>query len=163
LNNTLFVHNDYADGIWAAALDDSEGSRPSDDNYDYGKLLDASFNILAVDDDLLVLRMVSRVLKKYADRIFTAESAVEAERILVVESVQFVVCDYNLGPNVSPGTVVLEQLRRRFSSIEYAVIFTGEEPPIVPSVPAADAVLHKSSDMGLLCEMVERSARAVKR
>ena len=127
-------------------------------DFSCGKQLWQPFNILVVDDEPLLLRTLSRVLKKYADQVFVAESGEEAEQILAVQAIQFVVCDYNLGAQAAPGTVVLEAMRRRFPSIARAVIFTGEDPRSISSKSAADAVLRKSYDVHLLCDMVERMA-----
>ena len=124
-----------------------------------GRQLWKSFNVLVVDDEPLVLRTLSRVLKKHADQVFVAESAEEAERILAAQAIQFVVCDYNLGAQAAPGTEVVEGMRRNYPSIVRAVIFTGEEPRSISFKSAAVAVLRKSYDVGVLCDMVERTAR----
>ncbi len=143
----------------ASFSDDSTQRHPSDD-FEYGTLFGTSFNILIIDDEVLVARMLSRVLKKYATRVYMAATPAEARSILRNHSVNFVVCDFNLGEAAPSGVELIENLRGEFSGIERAVIFSGEDSGSIPPSPATDQVLHKTRDLEQLCALIRRSANA---
>ena len=104
--------------------------------------------------------MLSRVLKKYASHVYVAATPAEAKSILRDHSVNFVVCDFNLGEEAPSGVELIEDLRGEFSGIERAVIFSGEDRGSIPPSPTTDQVLHKTQDLEQLCDLIRQSAKA---
>ena len=147
-------------GMWVSPFSDENSRERSEKDYDYGSLFDTAFSILIIDDEHLVTRMLTRVLRKFATDIYTAANPSEARSVLRNHSVNFVVCDFNLGPESPTGAELLEALREEFSGIEHAVIFSGEARDSIPPTKAADDVLQKDNDLEQLCNIVRRNARA---
>lgn len=150
---------DYYEMRAAGDNDDSKPRHPQE-YFDYGRLFETEFNILVIDDEVLVGRMLKRVLMKYADKVFIASTPGAAERILRNQTVNLIVCDFDLGRGAPDGTHVLESIRREFVGIETAVIFSGNEMRDIPRSLAVDEVLRKSCDLEKLCEIVRRAAEA---
>jgi CheY-like chemotaxis protein len=138
--------------------DDSQPKETSED-FDYGTLFENSFNILVIDDEHLVARMLGRVLKKFATHIYLASSPSEARFVLQNHPVNFIICDYNLGAGVPSGVELITALRKEFSGVTHAVIFSGEDRDTIPPSAAADAVLQKNTDLDHLCDLIRRNTR----
>lgn len=146
--------------LYAAADADNTGPKNLSTDFDYSTLFANSFNVLIIDDEMLVVRMLQRVLKKYADNLYTASTPEDARQVLRNHTVSLVVCDFNLGADVPNGTALTAALRGEFPEIEHAVVFSGEDKQNIPNILAVDEVLHKSRDLERLCEIVRQLAQS---
>ena len=121
-----------------------------------------SLSVLVLDDDVLICRALSRLLKRSFDRVYTACTGSEARRILRSHTVHFLLCDFDLGPNECDGTVLTAQLRAQFPTIRHAAIFSGETPGHVPSCEAADAIWQKGSAVMHLSDLIAAAASTLR-
>ena len=119
-----------------------------------------ALSILVVDDDEMICRAVSRLLKRTCDRVYTACSAAEARSILRAHRVDFLLCDFDLDSNECDGATLTTQLRMQFPKIRHAVIFSGELPGQIPPCSAADAIWSKKSAISNLSERIETVSRS---
>jgi putative nucleotidyltransferase with HDIG domain len=78
--------------------------------------------VLFVDDEVNILKAITRLFRQEAVRVFTASSATEALALLERESIQVVVSDQRM-PGV-PGVKLLGQVRERFPQI-VRIMLTG--------------------------------------
>ena len=99
--------------------------------------------LLMVDDDLMAIRMLSRMLKKHYDEVYTATNPEEAEAILKNNSVSSLICDYNLGKDVPRGTDLITRWHGQYSSIKRFLLLTGEKPNTIELPPEVDSALYK--------------------
>jgi len=109
--------------------------------------------VLLVDDEPLVLRSISRVLKRRFDVVLTASNQAEAEKHLEEHTVTHVVCDYHLGADQPRGTTLLSEWRGQHPGIERAVILTGTARESIPPAPIGiDDILDKLCSQEVLFE-----------
>jgi CheY-like chemotaxis protein len=122
-----------------------------------GKLDRQPVSVLIIDDEEIVCRTLGRLLRRYADAVYTAPNKAEALRVLEDHPpVSILVCDFNLGENEPTGIALVESLRQRYSSIEHAVIYTGEGLQCLPWSKSVDNVMRKGTDEARLCELIRR-------
>ena len=110
--------------------------------------MDTQDNLLIVDDDETLARMVKRNLEirqGNGDHIFIATVAAEAETILKTKNITVLICDYDLGPYQPRGTSLTADWRRRFPSIKNAFIYSGGNLSEIPKVAGVDAIFSKTS------------------
>jgi len=91
--------------------------------------------VLIVDDDVLFLRGLSRVLRNQPFRIITARSAEEAQELLKRWPIQVVVCDQRM-PGMS-GTGLLAWVAKHFSNT-VRIVLTGQ-----PDLPTAMKAINE--------------------
>ncbi len=102
--------------------------------------------LLVVDDDENVCKALRRLLRRDFDEVMTAKSSSEAGSLLESKSVTHLICDYWLGRGQPLGVELIPTWRRRFPSIDRAVIFTGNEIDSIPVPLGVDRILSKSLD-----------------
>jgi len=91
--------------------------------------------VLIVDDDVLFLRGLSRVLRNQPFRIITARSAEEAQELLKRWPIQVVVCDQRM-PGMS-GTGLLAWVAKHFPNT-VRIVLTGQ-----PDLPTAMKAINE--------------------
>ncbi len=91
--------------------------------------------ILFVDDEVNILKAITRLFRKEPVRVFTASSAADALAMLEAEPIQVVVSDQRM-PGVT-GVKLLAELRERFPSV-VRILLTGNAEIDV----AVDAINH---------------------
>ncbi len=91
--------------------------------------------VLIVDDDVLFLRGLSRVLRNQPFRIITARSAEEAQELLKRWPIHVVVCDQRM-PGMS-GTSLLAWVAKHFPNT-VRIVLTGQ-----PDLPTAMKAINE--------------------
>ncbi len=119
-------------------------------------------NLLIISDDDQVGRLVKKLFERDAkdsfDEILTAASSQQAEEICKYKPITSIISDYELGKNQPTGTVLIKDLRSKYSSIQAAYIYTGA-PGAVEKSAEIDAVLLKTGlDFHKLIEAVVGSS-----
>lgn len=100
--------------------------------------------VLLVDDQQLILKHLSRMLRSHFSQILTATTPAQAEQLLRQHEVTHIVCDYDLGDDKPRGTTLITQWRGQYSTIQRTVIMTGVEPSsLFPSPVGVDEILDK--------------------
>ena len=79
-------------------------------------------NLLIVDDEVLLLSVLTRSLAGCADKIFTAVDGIEALAILEKEKIHCVICDINM-PRMN-GLKLIKKIRADDNQIPF-IFFTG--------------------------------------
>lgn len=82
----------------------------------------AKGNLLIVDDEEMLVRMLKDTLSMYADQVFTAQDGVIALDIVNKNEVHCIICDINM-PNMN-GVEVLKNLRKVNNDVPF-IFFTG--------------------------------------
>jgi len=106
--------------------------------------------LLAVDDDLRVLKTIERLMSKSFDKILTAENALLAEWLLKNTSITHLVVDYDLGENDPNGFKLITKWRTQYPQIGKGIIFTGQEGLTNRAPDYVDLVVNKSADVEVL-------------
>ncbi|MFH1768106.1 MAG: response regulator [Candidatus Omnitrophota bacterium] len=100
----------------------------------------AEYRILLVDDEESVLNSLKRALRQEPCVIFTALSAEEAVSIVETQSVDLVICDYQLGG--MNGLEFLEKILRDYPEI-ITILLTGHAELNVAIEAINKAILYK--------------------
>jgi len=108
--------------------------------------------ILLVDDHERTVISVARGLGRIFSNVRTATTPEQAEAILLVEPVGFILCDHNLGKGVPTGCDLIPGWRSRFPSIRRAVLFSGSQPELIKLPPAVDRFLAKPASLDEIAE-----------
>lgn len=116
--------------------------------------------LLVVDDDRMVCKALARLLGRAFDVILTAESSKDAVSILKNSDVTHLICDYSLGRDEPLGVDLVPHWRTDHPSIQYAVIFTGNDIGSIPVPMGVDEVLPKSAAPSALIEIFDRLTSA---
>ncbi|HXH75346.1 MAG TPA: response regulator [Bacteriovoracaceae bacterium] len=82
----------------------------------------AKGNLLIVDDEVLLLNILTRNLEDCADKIYTAVDGIDALAILEKEQVHCVICDINM-PRMN-GLALIKKIRADNNQIPF-IFFTG--------------------------------------
>jgi DNA-binding NarL/FixJ family response regulator len=106
--------------------------------------------LLIVDDEELICRGLLRQFRGRFDRVYFATHPGDAERILADIEVTDLICDYNLGENVPPGTELLHEWRRAYPNIRRAVIFSGTDLSCVSIPRTVDSAVSKTASIDVL-------------
>jgi CheY-like chemotaxis protein len=118
-----------------------------DDFYKMSMLTEASTknkNLLIVDDEPQMLRLMQRFLKNCFDEIFCITDPVAATGILENNKITHVLCDFDLDSTAN-GMDFVVLWRREFPFIERAVIFSGAlNLHKLKAPPEVDAVVSKN-------------------
>jgi DNA-binding NarL/FixJ family response regulator len=108
--------------------------------------------VLVVDDQPLVSRSLSRMLKRYFDEILIASTATEADQLLERHSVTHLISDCYLGDGLPLGVDLVPGWRRRCPTITKAVVFSGTDLRGHEIPPEVDQVVQKGIDRDELLE-----------
>lgn len=79
-------------------------------------------NLLIVDDEPTLVKLLTRNLKEYADNIFTAANGEEALMVLAKEKIHCVICD--VGMPKMDGVQLIKKMRSDNNLVPF-VFFTG--------------------------------------
>lgn len=79
-------------------------------------------NLLIVDDEEMLVRMLKDTLHSYADQVFTAPDGLIALDVVKKNKVHCIICDINM-PNMN-GVEVLKKLRDMKNDVPF-IFFTG--------------------------------------
>ncbi len=117
------------------------------------------FILLLVDDDSLVLQLLSRVFLPSFDEVLTATNSLDAEILVKTNHITHLVCDHDLGANEPNGLSLIPHFRKTRPEIERAVLFTGSNitRKAVPS--SIDRVVVKTADVDELYDAVLAGSR----
>ena len=106
--------------------------------------------LLIVDDDPMICRMLCRRLLSSFEELHTACTREAAEQKLAAEPITHLVCDNDLGQGALKGSQLVEKWRRKYPSIERAVLFSGDTDVNSGKASGIDAVIYKTMDFGEL-------------
>ncbi len=115
------------------------------------------FNILAVDDDPLMLRLLEEFLSKYSFNIIGCGDGSEALKKLVKNDIDLIISDINMRP--MDGITFLESLRAKGDMTPFILITAQPDiETFMHSVHHLDAFeyIEKPFDLDILLEMVNR-------
>ena len=112
---------------------------------------------LVVDDSKETVETITRILGRLLDQCYGATNPAEAEAILQAHPVSHLVCDFNLGGEHPVGTVLVQRWRSQYPGIVRAIIFTGSQPSMIPTIPEVDAVLAKPSSLSAMMDALQIS------
>ncbi|MFO1147232.1 MAG: response regulator [Alsobacter sp.] len=124
----------------------------------HGIPVDAAPTVLVVEDDRLVMMVISEALADDHFRVLAAPDAVAARRILESDAVDVLFTDIDLGPGPS-GLVLAREARRLCPGL--AVVYASGGRPSVPkdlAVPGATFV-PKPYRQAEVCDLLSRIAR----
>lgn len=111
--------------------------------------------LLIVDDETLSLRAIERLFRGRFDSVHTAENAQQAESLLTEHQVTHLLCDRCLTDDTM-GEELIDRWRRRFDSIHYAALMTGEDIETLDVPSSVDDVFPKPFDIKLLRDSLDR-------
>ena len=111
--------------------------------------------LLVVDDEVLALKATVRLLKGQFDDVLAAESADEAEALLESNSVTHLLVDRQL-TDFRLGEELIDSWKRRWSTIHYAALMTGEDVEELTVPETVDDVFPKPFDMALLRSSLQK-------
>jgi CheY-like chemotaxis protein len=121
-------------------------------------LADAVPTILVVEDDRLVMMVISEALADDHFRVLAAPDAISARRVLESDAVDVLFTDIDLGPGPS-GLVLAREARRLCPGL--AVVYASGGRPSLPkdlAVPGA-AFVPKPYRQAEVCDLLSRIAR----
>jgi len=115
-----------------------------DSNSDSQNIALKRLTVLIVDDTQNVLKALHRQLSSSFNKVLTAQNVKDAEELLSLNRVDYLVCDLKLNIGEPNGFVLVPKWRNEYPSIQKAVIFTSavSEPNRVPE--HVNAVLNKT-------------------
>ncbi|MCP4677226.1 MAG: response regulator [Deltaproteobacteria bacterium] len=99
--------------------------------------------VLLLDDSELILRMLTRLLKRRFDAVLTATNTGQAAALLRNNKVTTLVCDH--GISCPSGGELIAHWRKRYPSIEKTVVLTGADVESIEIPPEVDTLLSKTS------------------
>jgi len=114
--------------------------------------------LLILDDEPMIVRLITRWFKKDFAEILYASTPDEAEDFLNTRPVTHFVCDSNLGPNQPRGIELINQWYPMYPSIRKAVLFTGLAIDAVPADRGID-VISKGDDPTVLLDYLKNSLK----
>jgi CheY-like chemotaxis protein len=112
--------------------------------------------LLIVDDDVAVAGVMKNYLKRRVSEVYTAEGYEEAVRILEQKAVNVLVCDFELASGEMNGGELVRKLRKRFPSIQRAMVCSGPHSTNIRRSKDIDEVLDKTVDFDKLRLFVQR-------
>lgn len=116
--------------------------------------------VLVIDDDPIVARAIARVLASAFDEVLIASSPAEAERHLAASAVTHLVCDFHLGQEHQGGVALVSKWRRKFPSIQRAIICSGSERTQIVLTEEVDALVTKPAHERDLLRALQGTAPA---
>jgi len=99
--------------------------------------------LLIVDDHAIVRETMSELLCFCFDEVLVAANPYEAEPLLAERDVTHLLCDNEFGEGHPLGVAVIPRWRKRFPTIERAILFTGTAVGDVEQLPGVDRVVLK--------------------
>jgi DNA-binding NtrC family response regulator len=111
--------------------------------------------LLVVDDELEICRMIEKTLARSFDEIHTATTTAEAEPVLKTNTVTHLIVDLYLGKDEPLGNDLIQSWRARYSSIQFAALFTGSSVDDKPDYEGVDGFYRKPSELVDLINMVK--------
>lgn len=108
--------------------------------------------LLVVDDDISICKSLARLLGGCFEETMTAVDPVEAVSLLDTRLVTHIVCDYWLGHGNPLGIDLVTAWRRKYSTIQQAIIFTGNDIDSIPASFGVDEIISKSARPSSLIE-----------
>jgi CheY-like chemotaxis protein len=102
---------------------------------------------LAVDDHERVIELLSRRLGEFFDQFYGATNPADAEAILAAHPVTHLVCDFDLGGEHPVGTYLVQKWRSQYPGIKRAIIHSGAQRSIIPTIPEVDDILSKPASI----------------
>ncbi len=115
--------------------------------------------LLVVDDEPEIRAMVKRLLGRSFDEVHLSGCEAEAEFVLAARPVTHVLADMFLGPDEKLGCELVSHWRKRFSSIQWAALFTGSNIEMSASYEGVDAIYTKPMGFLDLFDELKRPAR----
>ena len=111
--------------------------------------------LLVVDDDYQIRKMLIRFLSRNFDKVLAAATPTEAEQLLMTHKVTHLISDYDLGAEHQRGTELVAIWRRRYKSIERALLLTGCSLVDIEIPAAVDKYFLKGVDAKHLLEALK--------
>ena len=114
-------------------------------------------NILVVDDDAVVLEMVSRMIELLGYNSTTAEDAVDALYYLTKAHYDLVLVDYDM-PSMN-GIQLADKIKRNHFDTRVAVMTAHRRKDLIDSLETADVIdglLIKPFNLDMLGEFIEK-------
>lgn len=108
--------------------------------------------LLIVDDDSQVRKMLFRLFKDNFKEVLLAATPRAAEEILSTCRVTHLISDYDLGDGGPAGTELISSWRRRFQTIETAVLLTGRNLKASDIPFGVDRYFHKGEAPEMLIQ-----------
>ena len=102
---------------------------------------------LAVDDHKRVVDVLTRRLGEFFVEFYGATNPADAEAILNAHPVTHLICDFDLGGWHPVGTDLVKKWRSLYPGIVRAIIHSGAQRSMIPTIPEVDAVLSKSASI----------------
>ena len=112
--------------------------------------------LLILDDEPMIVRLITRWFKKDFSEILYATTPVEAERLLASKRITHFVCDANLGPDQPQGIELINRWFPMYPDIEKAVLFTGMALESVPTEKGIE-IISKGDDPNVLLTHLKES------
>jgi len=111
--------------------------------------------ILIIEDDESTRHLLEMFVQKLPIKpdVLCADSAENGKRLLSLNHVDLVVCDYHMGDDF--GTDVLEYLRDTKSEIPF-ILYTSEEFPRIPHISYLKFTYIQKPEVDLLIDEIER-------
>ncbi len=103
----------------------------------------ADTSLLIVDDRADVRRGLVRYFTLYVARVFAAETPEEAEALIVEHQPELLLCDYWLGTEHPPGTLLVERWRAAHPCIRRAALMTGTKATSIMPTDGIDRIFEK--------------------
>ncbi|MBN2527671.1 MAG: hypothetical protein JXR76_14865 [Deltaproteobacteria bacterium] len=116
--------------------------------------------LLVLDDEPMIVRLITRSFRNDFAEILYAATPDEAEALLNNNRVTHFVCDANLGPNQPPGIELVNRWHSMFPTIEKAVVFTGMAIEDMRTGPGID-VISKSDSPTVLLDHLKNSLHSM--
>jgi DNA-binding NtrC family response regulator len=102
--------------------------------------------LLVVDDEQSVCRALKRMLQHRVANIITALTPAEAESVLQSGKVTHLICDHWFGPGEGLGLELVAKWRKKYHSVEQAVVLTGTDINSLTKPAGVDWVAPKTID-----------------
>jgi len=103
-----------------------------------------------VDDDPVMLQNLEIIFGSIFDEVFTACNPLEAEAVLRVHPISHLICDYELGEGVLPGTLLIAGWRRSYPKLRKTVLFTATLRTSIEVPPEVDTLMSKRAPVETL-------------
>ena len=99
--------------------------------------------LLIVDDDPVMLQNLELICRAICDNVHTASNAIDAEQVFKTNRVTHLICDYELGNGLLPGTALITGWKKSFPSLQKAILFTATSIGEIDVPPEVDVVKSK--------------------